>query len=140
MMKKPNNLSSLVRNDIKSLFGSYHKANAIATLLLVSLGHPLVIAETCHNSPMGLNFSDYLLVHISALDDLDPFLRVYEGCASRTIGRLDRFNVIKFPIRQPKISYLFYPDFDTESSYFTNFYENRFKRFTREISKFFFCS
>jgi DNA phosphorothioation-associated putative methyltransferase len=108
-------LSSLVRNDIKSLFGSYHKANAIANLLLVSLGHPLVIAETCQNSPMGLNFSDYLLVHISALDELDPFLRVYEGCASRTIGRLDKFNVIKFHIRQPKISYLFYPDFDTES-------------------------
>jgi len=112
-VEKP--LSTLIRNDIKSLFGSYYKANAIGNFLLVSLGHPLVIAETCQNSPIGLNFSDYLLVHISALDELDPFLRVYEGCASRTIGRLDRFNVIKFHIRQPKISYLFYPDFDTES-------------------------
>lgn len=41
-------------------------------------------------------------------------MRLYEGCASRTIGRLDGATLIKFHINLPKISYLFYPDFDTE--------------------------
>jgi DNA phosphorothioation-associated putative methyltransferase len=41
-------------------------------------------------------------------------LRLYEGCASQTIGRLENANVIRLSFRQPKISYLYYPNFDTE--------------------------
>jgi len=41
-------------------------------------------------------------------------LRLYEGCANRTIGRLEGATVIKFHTKTPKISYLFYPDFDTD--------------------------
>jgi DNA phosphorothioation-associated putative methyltransferase len=41
-------------------------------------------------------------------------LRLYEGCANRTIGRLDGATIIKFHNRKPQISYLFYPDFDTD--------------------------
>ena len=41
-------------------------------------------------------------------------MRLYEGCANRTIGRLDGATIIKFHAHQPKISYLFYPDFDTD--------------------------
>jgi DNA phosphorothioation-associated putative methyltransferase len=41
-------------------------------------------------------------------------LRLYEGCANRTIGRLDGATLIKFYTSQPKISYLFYPEFDAE--------------------------
>ena len=41
-------------------------------------------------------------------------LRLYEGCASRTIGRPEEANVIKFHFRKPKISYLVYPEFDTD--------------------------
>ncbi|MGL5065674.1 MAG: DNA phosphorothioation-associated putative methyltransferase, partial [Microcoleus sp.] len=33
--------------------------------------------------------------------------------ANRTIGRLDGATIIKFHARKPQISYLFYPDFDT---------------------------
>jgi DNA phosphorothioation-associated putative methyltransferase len=39
---------------------------------------------------------------------------LYEGCASRVVGRLEDANVIQFSLLQPKISYLYYPDFDTE--------------------------
>ncbi|WP_242065521.1 DNA phosphorothioation-associated putative methyltransferase [Trichocoleus sp. FACHB-262] len=42
-------------------------------------------------------------------------LRLYEGCASRTLGRPQEANVVKFHFRKPKISYLFYPNFDTNS-------------------------
>jgi DNA phosphorothioation-associated putative methyltransferase len=51
---------------------------------------------------------------VSAIEALDPLLRLYEGCASRTIGRPQEANVVKFHFRKPKISYLFYPNFDTD--------------------------
>jgi DNA phosphorothioation-associated putative methyltransferase len=41
-------------------------------------------------------------------------LRLYEGCASRTIGRTDGATLIKFHLHKSKISYLFYPDFDRD--------------------------
>jgi len=43
-----------------------------------------------------------------------PVLRLYEGCALRTIGRPEEANVIKFHSRKPKITYLVYPNFDTD--------------------------
>lgn len=49
-----------------------------------------------------------------AIEALDPLLRLYEGCASRTIGRPQEANVIKFHLRKPKISYLVYPTFDID--------------------------
>lgn len=107
-------LESLVQNDIKSLFGSYQQACTAADLMLVSLGKTEVIDERCQNSCIGKKLTHSLLVHVTALDKIDPLLRLYEGCASRTIGRPQEATVIKFHIYKPKISYLFYPDFDTE--------------------------
>ena len=34
------------------------------------------------------------MVHVSSLVHLDPLLRIYEGCASRTIGRMEWANLI----------------------------------------------
>ena len=56
-----------------------------------------------------------MYVHISALQALKPILRIYEGCASRTIGNVDEVTLIKFNTDEMRISYLFYPDFDTEA-------------------------
>ncbi|MFB8791297.1 MAG: DNA phosphorothioation-associated putative methyltransferase [Potamolinea sp.] len=70
---------------------------------------------TAANIATSANFCQTpLYVHVSALESLNPLLRLYEGCASRTIGRLDGATLIKFPFNVPKISYLFYPDFDTD--------------------------
>ncbi|HLO87565.1 MAG TPA: DNA phosphorothioation-associated putative methyltransferase [Nostocaceae cyanobacterium] len=103
-----------VQEDIMSLFGSLKKACLEADEMLRSLGNTDLIIQCCQNSKIGKKSSNSLLVHISALQALDPFLRLYEGCASRTIGRLEEANVIKFHTRKPKISYLYYPDFDIE--------------------------
>jgi len=73
-----------------------------------------VIADCCSNSPVGQRSSHSLGVHISALEKLDPLLRLYEGCANRTLGRLAGTTIIKFHVKKPKITYLFYPDFDTD--------------------------
>jgi DNA phosphorothioation-associated putative methyltransferase len=107
-------LSETFQNDIKGLFGSYPQACAAADLMLISLGEPGFISTCCQRSTIGRLTDSGLLVHISALSNLDPMLRLYEGCASRTIGRMDNATLIKIHIHKPKISYLYYPDFDRE--------------------------
>jgi DNA phosphorothioation-associated putative methyltransferase len=107
-------LSEILQNDIKGLFGSYQQACAAADLMLISLGNPGFIATCCQHSAIGRLTTSSLWVHLSALEELDPMLRLYEGCASRTIGRMSEATLVKFHIHQPKISYLFYPDFDPD--------------------------
>lgn len=107
-------LTPVVQNDIKSLFGGYQQACAAADLMLMSLGNLEVVEERCKSSAIGQKRPNSLWVHVSAIEALDPLLRLYEGCASRTIGRPQEANVVKFHFRKPKISYLFYPNFDTD--------------------------
>jgi hypothetical protein len=75
-----------------------------------------VMAERCKTSAIGKKLSNSLWVHVSALDALDPLLRLYEGCASRTNmlriasnSRPEEATVVKFHTSKPKITYLFYP-------------------------------
>ena len=110
---KLRDLTSVVQNDIKSLFGGYQQACTAADLMLMSLGNLEVIEERCKSSAIGQKRPNSLWVHASAIEALDPLLRLYEGCASRTIGRPQEANVIKFHFRKPKITYLVCPDFDT---------------------------
>ncbi len=112
---KLGDLTAVVQEDIKALFGTYKHAGAIADQMLFSLGNPAIIVNCCQNSSVGKKHTHSLMIHVSALEALDPLLRLYEGCASRTIGRLEGATVIKFHTNSPKISYLFYPDFDTDS-------------------------
>jgi len=107
-------LSTQYQTDIKSLFGSYQAACITADLMLFNLGREGFIATCCQNSKIGRLDHQALYVHISALEHLDTMLRLYEGCASRTIGRMDGATLIKFHLHKPKISYLFYPDFDRD--------------------------
>ena len=111
---KLRDLAIVIQTDIKSLFGSYQQAYAAADLMLMSLGNLAVVSERCQNSPIGKKLPNSLWVHVSAIETLDPLLRLYEGCASRTIGRPEEANVIKFHCRKPKITYLVYPDFDAD--------------------------
>jgi DNA phosphorothioation-associated putative methyltransferase len=105
-------LTPQVQEDLLTLFGSYKQAWVNADQMLHSLGNSELILEHCQNSSVGKKLPNSLWVHICALQALHPLLRLYEGCASRTIGRLETANVIKFHTKSPKISYLFYPDFD----------------------------
>ena len=111
---KLRDLTPLVQTDIKSLFGSYQQACTAADLMLMSLGNLAAVADRCQNSPIGKQLPNSLWVHVSAIEALDPLLRLFEGCASRTIGRPESATVIKFHCRQPKITYLTYSDFDID--------------------------
>lgn len=111
---KLGDLAPIVQEDIKALFGTYKQACAIADRMLFSLSDPDTIANCCQNSGVGKKLPNSLLIHVSAMEALDPLLRLYEGCASRTIGRLEGATALKFHTKTPKISYFFYPDFDTD--------------------------
>lgn len=39
---------------------------------------------------------------------------MYEGCARHYVGTVEGANIIKLHRRKPKVSYLSYPDFDTD--------------------------
>jgi DNA phosphorothioation-associated putative methyltransferase len=107
-------LSPTLRTDIKALFGSYQQACTAADLMLMTLGRTELIEERCRQSAIGQQRPNSLWVHVSALDQLDPLLRLYEGCASRTIGRPEEATAVKFHVQKPQITYLFYPGFDQE--------------------------
>ena len=107
-------LSPELQQDIKALFGSYHQACTAADLMLMSLGSTDLIEERCRQSAIGQQRPNSLWVHVSALDQLDPLLRLYEGCASRTIGRPEEATVVKFHVQKPQITYLSFPKFDKE--------------------------
>ena len=106
-------LSPTIRTDIKALFGSYQQACTAADLMLMSLGRTELIEERCRQSAIGQQRPTSLWVHVSALDQLDPLLRLYEGCAARIIGRPEEATVVKFHVQKPQITYAFVPDFDT---------------------------
>ncbi|MCZ8242960.1 MAG: DNA phosphorothioation-associated putative methyltransferase [Microcystis sp. LE19-131.1A] len=111
---KVRELSPATRADFKALFGSYRNACALAEEVLISAGNLPAIARACENSSLGKLSRYSLTIHISILEKLPMLLRLYEGCASQTIGRLENANVVRLSFRQPKISYLYYPNFDTE--------------------------
>jgi DNA phosphorothioation-associated putative methyltransferase len=101
-----------IKEDAKALLGSYRQACLLSDLLLLEVGNLDKIANLCCNSPIGKQLKNSLAIHLSALDKLPPLLRAYEGCASRVYGRLENANIIKFYYNKPKISYLYYPEFD----------------------------
>ena len=107
-------LPNELRADIKAFFGTYKHACDEGDKLLFSLGQQGTIQTACRRSRIGKFVGNALYVHISALNNLSPTLRVYEGCASRTFGQSEQTTIIKFRADKPKVSYLYYPDFDTD--------------------------
>lgn len=107
-------LTPTTQQDIKILFGSYQQACTSADLMLMSVGNLEIMGEHCRQSEIGQQRPNSLWVHLSALEQLDPLLRLFEGCASRTIGRPEQATVVKFHTNKPKITYLYYPNFDRD--------------------------
>lgn len=106
-------LPSDLQLDVRAFFGNYRQASELADKLLFSAGAADVIREACKNSSIGKHLPDALYVHSTAVASLAPVLRVYEGCARAYIGVVEGANVIKLSIGKPQISYLHYPDFDS---------------------------
>lgn len=107
-------LPQTLQRDMKVFFGSYTKACTEADALLFRAGDAVAIDEACKRATVGKLLPDDLYVHQTALDSLEPLLRIYEGCGRAYIGELDGANLIKIHRRTGKLSYLFYPEFDVE--------------------------
>lgn len=106
-------IASEIKEDAKALLISYKQACLLADILLLEVSNLEKIGELCQQSSIGKQLPGAIAIHISALDKLPTLLRVYEGCASRVYGHLGKANIVKIYYNRPKISYLYYPDFDT---------------------------
>lgn len=100
--------------DVKAFFSTYKRATRLADELLYSIGDMEVVDAACRASPLGKLMPTALYVHKTALACLPPSLRVYEGCAQNYLGDVDDTNIIKLNRVEPKVSYLAYPDFETD--------------------------
>ena len=107
-------LPGSIRRDIKEFFGAYKRACERADALLFRAGDATAIDEACCRSTLGKLLPNALYVHRSALDRLEPLLRVYEGCARAYLGEMEGANIIKLHRFSGKVSYLFYPSFDAQ--------------------------
>ena len=109
---KLSELSDALHYDIRAFFGTYKAAHAEAGQLLFSAGDQDAINRACGQAPVGKILPDALYVHHSALPHLSPRLRVYEGCGRQLAGAVRGLTLVKLSRRQPRVSYLVYPDFD----------------------------
>lgn len=101
-----------IQRDIKAFLGSYRAACVRADVLLFRAGDPEAIDEACQRAEVGQLVDNALIIHRSALDYLQPILRIYEGCARSLVGEIDEANVIKLHRFSGKVSYIVYSDFD----------------------------
>jgi DNA phosphorothioation-associated putative methyltransferase len=103
-----------LQRDLRAFFGAYTRACRRADNLLFQAGQTEAIDAACRRSPVGKLLPNALYVHRSALDRLDPLLRIYEGCGRAYLGEVEGANVRKLHRFSGKLSYLIYPDFDTD--------------------------
>ena len=102
-----------LQRDLRAFFGGYKKACEMSDKLLFSAGDADAVDEACRRTKVGKILPDAIYVHISALDSLDPLLRVYEGCGRSYLGEVEGGNLIKIHRRSGKLSYLIYDEFET---------------------------
>jgi len=103
-----------LQRDIRTFFGSYTNACRLADDLLFRVGNAEAVDNACRRSAVGKLLPNALYVHRSALDGLEPLLRIFEGCARAYLGEIDGANLIKLHRQSGKVSYLVYPDFETD--------------------------
>lgn len=103
-----------LQRDIRAFFGSYANACRLADELLFKAGDADAVDEACKRSPVGKLLPNALYIHRGALESLDPLLRVYEGCARTYLGEIEGANLIKLHRQSGKVSYLVYPEFESD--------------------------
>lgn len=107
-------LPASIQRDIKAFLKSYRTACGQADALLFRAGDPKAIDEACRRADVGQLADNALILHRSALDYVQPILRIYEGCARALVGEIDDANVIKLHRFSGKVSYIAYSDFEKD--------------------------
>ena len=109
---KLGHLPDVLRYDIRAFFGTYKAACTEADGLLYSAGDQAAVNRACGQAPVGKILPGALYVHHSAISQLPPLLRVYEGCSRQLAGSVDGMTLVKLGRHRPQVSYLVYPEFD----------------------------
>lgn len=114
--KRPkfSDLSRKFQRDVKAFYNSYKNACEQADQLMFLAGDPDEIDAACKRSTIGRLCPSSLWIHESVRDQLEPLLRIYEGCARAYIGSVEDANLIKLHRFSGKVSYLACPDFESE--------------------------
>src|SRR5262249_38298526 len=107
-------LPDTLKRDMRVFFGGYSEACSQADALLFRVGDAGAIDVACRNSRIGKILPDALYVHRDGIERLDPVIRVYEGCAPAYRGEVAGTNILKINRPSGKVSYLSYPEFDTD--------------------------
>jgi DNA phosphorothioation-associated putative methyltransferase len=107
-------LPEVMQLDIRGLFSNYRRACELADELLFSAGDPEQISRACAESVVGKITYEALYLHVDALPYTTPLVRVYEGCARAYVGSVEDANILKLHRKKPQVSYLSYPDFDSD--------------------------
>lgn len=103
-----------LQRDTRAFFGTYARACEHADTVLFQAGKADLIDAACKSSMTGKLLPDALYVHRDSLAYLAPLLRVYEGCGRAFLGEIEGANLIKIHRYSGKVSYLLYPDFETD--------------------------
>ncbi|MGE3795535.1 MAG: DNA phosphorothioation-associated putative methyltransferase, partial [Dehalococcoidia bacterium] len=111
---RPSELPEDLRYDIRDLFGNHRRACEQADRLLFAIAEADRVKDACRAAPVGKHLPTSLYVHVDALGELAPVLRVIEGAARALIGQIDEATLVKIHTAQPAVSYLDYPDFDSD--------------------------
>lgn len=102
------------QRDVRAFFSNYKAACEKADRLLFATSNADAVLFACRASSVGKVTPNALYVHVSALHDLPALLRVYEGCARVLVGTVEGATIIKLFRESPGVSYLAYPDFETD--------------------------
>src|SRR5208337_2864750 len=103
-----------LNRDVSTFFMCFTKFCRQVDDLLLRSGNAEALDEACKRATVGKLLPNALYVHRDALDSLKPLLRVYEGCARAYLGEVEGANLIKLHRHSGKVSYLVYPDFETD--------------------------
>lgn len=127
-------LDESMRADVRAHHGSFAAAFESSVKLLFNAGKSDSINLACRSSVIGKLTPSALYVHADALQHLPALLKIYEGCAKRIIGHIPEANIIKLHRDSKKVSYLSYPDFDTDphpaiaESFIVDLTDRKYKR------------
>ncbi|MFB4285065.1 DNA phosphorothioation-associated putative methyltransferase [Nonomuraea sp. MTCD27] len=103
-----------VQLDIRTFFSSYKEACQRADRLLLKLRDDDYVRRAMTASKAGKVTPTALYVHRRAIERIPTVLRLYEHCASIAAGRPHGWTVGKLCHQERAVSWLDYPDFDTD--------------------------
>lgn len=106
-------LPESVRQDIRTLFGSYDKGLAEGLKILHSSADPNTIALACDDASVGWQDEKSLYVHSSLVGRLPTVLRAYVACAELLYGDLTGADIIKIHKLSGKVTFLVYTGFES---------------------------